>query len=195
MSVATPTPSRRRRNLQILAGAAAVLLVLGLIAALVVALSRPAPSTSAAAPAPAATATPTPEPTASPTAIEQARQHQEYRAYVSTVVQGGVAVVSGILGLAGCRDSREVCTARLSEASSQVSGMQEDLAATPAPDCLSAADQRLQDALGFQQKGLDTAREGVEAQNRVQLAQGLLLTTVGLWRAGQAIVAGRQSDC
>ncbi|HSR22651.1 MAG TPA: hypothetical protein VLW53_03805, partial [Candidatus Eisenbacteria bacterium] len=130
-----------------------------------------------------------------PTAIEQARQHQEYRAYVSTVVQGGVAVVSGILGLEGCRVSRVECTNRLSEASSQVSGMQRDLAATPAPDCLNAADQRLQDALGFQQKGLDTAREGVVAQNRVQLVQGLLLTAVGLWRAGQAIVSGRQADC
>ena len=60
---------------------------------------------------------------------------------------------------------------------------------------LSAAGQRLQDALTFQQRGLRTASTGVETENRVRLVQGLLLTGAGLWRAGQAIVAGRQSSC
>ena len=104
-------------------------------------------------------------------------------------------MVSDLIALETCRSGREQCVARLDAAADDAGTMQDRLETTPAPDCLSAAGQRLQDALTFQQRGLRTASTGVETENRVRLVQGLLLTGAGLWRAGQAIVAGRQSSC
>jgi len=174
-------------------GLLAVLVVGGLSIALAVVLLRPAPTT-AAAPAAQATAQPSASPSPAPAAGD-ARQHQQYRAYVSALVQGGTAVIADIGGLEGCRDGRPECVARLGQASNQVAALRRDLTANPAPSCLDAADERLQDALAFQQNGLDIAQAAVRTQNRLRLVQGLLLTAVGLWRSGQAIVAGRQSDC
>jgi hypothetical protein len=168
-----------------------LLLVLGLATALIVALTRPAPTAATREPAS------TPEPTASASAATpgDARQHEEYRAYVSTVVDGGTAVAAGMIGLSGCRVSRQACVDRLGEASDQVSRLRRSLSANPAPSCLTAADQRLLDALSFQQKGLDTTRDAVRSHDRLRLVQGLLLTSVGTWRAGQAVVEGRESNC
>jgi hypothetical protein len=188
--VAAASPPARHRTRWIALGVVAVLLVVGLSAALIAALVRPAPTSEAPAPA----STPEPSPGVVATAGD-ARQHEQYRAYVSTVVDGGTSVVAGMIGLSGCRVSRQVCVDRLGEASSQVSGMRRDLSASPAPQCLAAADERLQDALSFQQKGLDTARDAVRSHDRVRLVQGLLLTSAGLWRAGQAVAAGRESNC
>jgi len=67
--------------------------------------------------------------------------------------------------------------------------------ADPPPDCLNAADDRLQDALTFQGEGLDAARDGVQHRDRVRLLQGVLLTAVSLWRGGQAVIDVRWSSC
>jgi hypothetical protein len=197
--MASATPPARRRARWVALGVIVLLVVVGVTALLTALLFRPEPpatsSAPAATPAPVATPTPAPEATPGGAAADQAEQHERYRAYVSSVVEGSTAVVAGLLGLAGCRTSRAVCVDRLGAASDQVNSMQQDLTANPAPACLSSADQRLQDALGFQQKGLDIARDAVRTQDRVQLAQGLLLTTVGVWRGTQAIVDGRQANC
>jgi len=197
--VATATPPARRRSLLWVLVAICVVLVVAVGALLVVVLVRPAATV-------AATPTPTPEVTATPSpgtsgsgepsaAASQAQQHQQYRAYVSALVQGGTAVIADLAGLTGCRDGRPECASRLNDASNQVTSLQRSLQENPAPPCLSDADARLQDALTFQQKGLDTARNAVLSQNRIRLVQGLLLTAAGLWRSGQAIAAGREADC
>jgi hypothetical protein len=182
--------------------AIAVVLAVAVVALLVVVLVRPSPSSTAATPTPTPTSAPAATPTpgtsgsgepASP--IDQAQQHQQYRAYVSTVVQSGTSVIAGILGLSGCTDGRPQCLKHLNDASQQVSNMQDALQANPAPPCLSAADAQLQDSLTFQQKGLNIAHDAVASQNRLQLMQGLLLTGAGLYRGGQAIVSGRQANC
>jgi hypothetical protein len=176
-------------------GVGAALLVLGLSAALIVALVRPAPTTATPEPAATPVSTPEPGPAGAAATAGDAQQHQQYRAYVSTVVKGGTSVMAGMIGLSGCRASRQACLDRMGEASNQVGGLRRDLTANPAPPCLTAADQRLQDALSFQQTGLDTARDAVRSRDRVRLVQGLLLTGAGLWRSGQAVVAGRESNC
>jgi hypothetical protein len=197
---ATPpagTPPARRRSLLWVLVAIGLVIAVAVVGLLVAVLVRqPASPTAAATPTPTpAVTTPSPgsgEPSPAPS---QQQQHQEYRAYVSTLVQGGTAVIADIFGLAGCRDGRPECVKRLNDASNQVSSLQKDLAANPAPPCLSDADARLQDSLTFQQKGLDTARNAVLSQNRIRLMQGLLLTAVGLWRGGQAIADGRNANC
>ncbi|HEY7199669.1 MAG TPA: hypothetical protein VIC57_05635 [Candidatus Dormibacteraeota bacterium] len=188
-----------RRHLRFWAlTAVGVALLMILTALLVVSLTRQTPSgagaSAAATPTPAFEPTPSPSP--SPDSATAAQQHKEYRAYVSTVVRGSVAVIASLGGLVGCRDgSRSECAGHIHDAKDQVSSLQSDLDANPAPPCLASADAMLQDALTFQQKGLDTAQTAVEDQNRVRLVQGVLLTAVGLWRGGEAIVTGRQADC
>jgi len=189
---------RRRRLIWVLA-AIGLVVVFGLAVFLTVLLVRPAsPSTSAApTPTPAAAPTPTPTPGTSgePAPAASQAQQQQYRAYVSTLIQGGTSVLASMAGLADCRNGRPQCARSLNDASNQVSALQRDLAANPAPQCLAAADQRLQDSLTFQKNGLDTAQRGIRTQNRVQVAQGLLLTAAGLWRSTQAIADGRQANC
>ena len=191
--MASRIPAERRRPLLIGIAVVAVLLIAGLSVLAAYALTRPAPTS--ARPAPAGTPTATPSPTATPPPADRSAERRQYRAYVATVVQGGTAVVSGMIGLVGCRTSRAECVTRIDSASGQVSSLQDDLAANPAPPCLDAADQRLQDALSFQQKGLAIAHDGVQKEDRLHAVQGLLLTVAGLWRGGQAIVAGRESNC
>jgi hypothetical protein len=200
--VATAAPPVRRRSLLWVLVAIGLVLVVAVVSLLVVVLVRqPSSPTAAASPTPGATATATPAPGTTgsgetlPPAVSQAQQHQQYRAYVSTLVQGGTAVIADLIGLVGCRDGRAQCASRLDDASNQVTSLQKDLATNPAPPCLSDADAKLQDALTFQQKGLDTARNAVLSQNRIRLVQGLLLTAAGLWRSGQAISEGRSADC
>ena len=53
----------------------------------------------------------------------------------------------------------------------------------------------MQDGLSLMRSGLDVAHDAVQAQDRVRLAQGAALTTAGLWRSGQGVVAARRSDC
>lgn len=197
MTSAAVQPAGRRRPLLWVLVAIGAVLAVGLAVLLTALLVRPSASTgTATTPTSAPTATPAPVPSVEPSpAVDQTQAHAQYRAYVSTVIQGGTAVLASLAGLEACRDGRPACVNQLNDASRQVQSMQQDLKATPAPPCLTAADQRLQDALTFQQKGLDTARAGVTAQNRVQAVQGLLLTTAGVWRATQAVVDGRQADC
>jgi hypothetical protein len=189
----------RRRSLLWALVAIGLVLVVAVVSLLVVVLVRQPAGPSAAAsptPTPGATATPGTSGSGEPSsAVSQAQQHQQYRAYVSTLVQGGTAVIADMIGLTGCRDGRAECASRLNDASNQVTSLQMDLAANPAPPCLSGADAKLQDSLTFQQKGLDTARNAVLSQNRIRLVQGLLLTAAGLWRSGQAISEGRGADC
>lgn len=195
-------PPARRRSLTLPLIATCVVLALAVIALLVLVLVRQSPSSTAATPTPTHTTAPGASPTpgtsgsgepASP--IDQAQQHQQYRTYVSTVVQSGTAVVAGILNLSGCTVGRPQCLKHINDASQQVTDMQNALQANPAPPCLSAADAQLQDSLTFQQKGLNIAHDAVASQNRLQLMQGLLLTAAGLYRSGQAIVSGRQANC
>jgi len=193
--MAAATPPARRRALWWVLGAVALLLLFGLALLLAVMVARPQSTGATPALAPTASPTPAPSPGDARTATDSAGQHAQYRAYVSTVVEGGTAVIDGLVGLEGCRVSREDCMNRLGDASAEVGSMREGLTAAPAPACLSAADQRLQDALSFQQRGLDTTRNGVHTQDRVRLVQGMLLTGAGLWRAGQAISDGRRSNC
>jgi hypothetical protein len=192
MTTEAARPSGGRRRLVWVLVAIGAVVVVGLAVLLTVILSRPAPTSATGAPTAAATPVPSVEP--SP-AADQAQAHAQYRAYVSTVIQSGTSVLASLGGLEACRDSRPACVKQLDDASRQVQSMQRDLNATPAPACLTEADQRLQDALTFQQKGLDTARAGVLAQNRIQAMQGLLLTAAGVWRSSQAIVDGRQANC
>jgi len=181
--------------------AISAVLAVAVIALLVLVLVRPAPSSAAATPTPTPTTTapgasPTPGTSGEPASpVDQAQQHQQYRTYVSTVVQSGTAVVAGVLGITGCRDGKPQCLMHINDASQQVSNMQDALQANPAPPCLSEADAQLQDSLTFQMKGLNTAHDALVSQNRLQLMQGLMLTAAGLYRGGQAIVAGRGADC
>lgn len=128
------------------------------------------------------------------TAASDARR-QRFRGYVARVIVGGTGVIAGLVGLEGCRAGRGECVGRIGGAVDQVAGLRRDLQANPAPPCLDAADQDLEDALSFMQTGLETARSAVRSHDRVSLVQGLLLTAAGLWRAGQAVVAARRSNC
>jgi hypothetical protein len=110
-------------------------------------------------------------------------------------VTHGTALAGATAGLQDCRVSRERCEQRIAEASDQVDQFQRALSVDPAPACLSVADQRLRDGLSFEGRGLGLAGQAMEARNRLKLAQGLLLVTVGAWREGQAIWAARQSNC
>jgi hypothetical protein len=170
----------------------AAIVVVGL-SVLLTALLLPRPQETAAQPTPAAT--PAPSPSASPDRAAADEQHRQYRAYVTTVLTGGASVIASMSGLESCRTSRAACLTALDDASQQVSSLDQDLASTPAPPCLSAANEKLEDAVSFWERGLSAAHDAVQTQNRVQLVQGVLLTTAGNWRAGQAIVSARQSDC
>jgi hypothetical protein len=145
--------------------------------------SQPAPSASPLQPA----SSPSPSPTG--------QQGQRYRTYVSTAMTDATALAAALTGLEGCGVSREVCKHRIGEASTQVAQFQRELAANPAPTCLSGADQRLRDGLSFESRGLSLAEQAVDSRNRLKLAQGLLLVAAGTWREGQAIWAARHSDC
>jgi hypothetical protein len=180
----------RRRILWIGVGVVAMVAVLGLAFLLGTALARPSANTTTAAPSPTPVGVPSPSP--SPTAEQDRAQ---YRAYVSAAIRGGASVVASLAGLEGCRDSRPQCVSSLNQASEEVSDMQHQLLANPPPSCLADANGRLMDALSFQQQGLELAEEAVRSENRIQLAQGLLLTTAGAWRGGQALADIRRSDC
>jgi hypothetical protein len=195
MTTEAARPSGGRRRLVWVLVAIGAVLVVGLAVLLTAILSRPGPTSGTGTPAAAPTGPPTPVPSVEPSPADQTQAHAQYRAYVSTVIQSGTSVLASLGGLEACRDGRPACVQQLNDASRQVESMQHDLNANPAPPCLTEADQRLQDSLTFQQKGLDTARAGVVAQNRVQAMQGLLLTAAGVWRASQAIVDGRQANC
>lgn len=184
------TAPRRHLGFWALAAGAAVVIVI-LSALLAVALTRQTPVPVAATPTP----TPTPASSPSPDAAAVQKDHQEYRAYVSSVLQSGAAVVASLTGLAGCRDDRDQCATNLHAAGDEVASMQSTLNANPPPECLTTADAMLRDALTFMQKGMDAAETGVRSENRVRLVQGALLTAAGTWRAGQAVVTARQSDC
>jgi hypothetical protein len=153
-----------------------------LAVAVVLALAAPVTSGAQAAPNPGSRG-PTDE------------QHQLYRAYVSTIVQNGASVIVSTMALTGCRDGRAKCLALIQDASKQVSQMQSALESTPPPDCLATTDEKLQDALAFQQNGLSTAESAVKQQNRLRLVQGALLTVAGAWRAGQAVASAREASC
>jgi hypothetical protein len=187
------TATRGRRLWTLVAAAVAVVIIVVLAVLLVVALARPAPVAVSTTPTPS----PEPTPSASPSPAATTQQdHREYRAYVSAAIQGGAAVVASLGGLVDCRDGgQSVCASRIHDASDQVATYQDDLAANPAPQCLSDADAKLQDALTFLHRGLDTAEDAVTSQNRVRLAQGALLSAAGVWRAGQAVRDARQSNC
>ena len=194
--MAAPRPPGRHRARWALLGVAGLLIALTLAGLSVTALIRTEPVSAPASPAPVTqTPTPTPTPSTPAAAAESVRQQRQYRVYVSDVVVGGTAVVASMVGLAGCRMGQVECVHRLDQASGSVGSLQQRVTANPAPSCLGAADRKLQDALAFQHQGLDLAREGVEMRNRVWLLQGALLTGAGLWRAGQAVVDGRRSEC
>jgi len=179
-----------------LLGVTAVLVVVLAVTVVALLLRSPAPPATGAT-ATRETLTPAPEqltPSASPSPGAP-QQPQRYRDYVSTAVTHGAALAGAISGLADCRHSRAECRQRIVEASGQVDEFQRALAANPAPACLNLADQRLHDGLSFERRGLDLAAQAVEARNRLKLAQGLLLVTVGTWREGQAIAAARHSNC
>ncbi|MDQ6774002.1 MAG: hypothetical protein M3024_13640, partial [Candidatus Dormibacteraeota bacterium] len=140
-----------------------------------------------------------PGPSASPSAstpISPEQQHQEYRAYVAAAVANTAAVVAALSGVQPCfNEDRPGCLQAIGHASDQVDSFESDLSANPAPPCLTTADERLRDALTFWRRGLGTAHDAVQSENRVQLAQAALLTTAGTWRAGQAVVSARESAC
>jgi len=185
--VATSASRMPRRQTLLLLAVIAVL-VLGLGVTLVALMSGSA--------APAGTAPAVSQPASSPSPSPGGQQQQQrYRAYVSTAVTHGTALAGATAGLQDCRTSRERCEQRIAEASEQVDQFQSALSVDSAPACLSVADQRLRDGLSFEGRGLGLAGQAMEARNRLKLAQGLLLVTVGAWREGQAIWAARQSDC
>lgn len=188
--------AKRSRWLLPVAGVALVALV-G-VAVLAFVLSRPAqqaasqPASSAAAPTPS----PQTQPSASPASQQTSQQeHERYRTYVSTVIVDATAVAAATLDLQGCRSDRSACVGRLDEASNQVSSFQRDLLTTPAPACLTQADELLRDGLGFLGRGFEAAKKGVGATNRVQVMQGILLLGAGWWRGAQAVNQARQADC
>jgi hypothetical protein len=192
-------PVARRRRPWLLPIAALTMVVVVGVTVLAIGLLRPdqlasAPAASTAAPAPAAAAAAA-RSLSSPAPQTSAQEHQQYRNYVSTVVIDATAVVASTGNLAGCRSDRTECVSRLKEAGHQVRAFQADLAKTPAPACLSKADDLLRDGLGFLSRGFDMAQKGVNSTNRVQVVQGILLLTAGWWRGGQAISQARESSC
>jgi hypothetical protein len=149
----------------------------------------PTPSPASAAPEAAA-------PISSPAMPTTAAQdHQQYRTYVSTVIIDATGVLAATGNLAACRSDRTECVSKVNQAGQQVSGFQKDLAATPAPACLSATDELLRDGLTFQARGFQLAEQGVKATDRVQVAQSLLLLAAGWWRGGQAVAKATGSSC
>ena len=124
-----------------------------------------------------------------------AQGHQQYRTYVSTVIIDATGVLAATGNLAACRSDRTECVSTVNQAGQQVSGFQKDLAATPAPACLSATDELLRDGLTFQARGFQLAEQGVKATDRVQVAQSLLLLAAGWWRGGQAVAKATGSSC
>lgn len=185
----------RRQALWIGLGVVGLVIVVGIAFFVGTTLARPA-ATSTAAPTPTPTPIAEPSPSPSPTSAAAAAQDRaQYRAYVSAAIRGGASVAASLAGLERCRDGRPDCVTSLDQASQQVTEMQQNLAANPPPACLEEVNGRLTDALSFQQQGLDLTSGAVESHNRVQLIQGLLLTTAGGWRAGQALADLRVSDC
>jgi hypothetical protein len=179
-------------------GPVAAAVAVAVVAATVLAILLSVPRTEAPTrPAPAPATTPRPAPRASPAPSNESerQQHQMYRVYVSTVVQQGTGLVAALGGLQACRIDRATCVERVNSARQQVAGFQSELASTPAPACLSRADDLLRDGLQFQDRGLGLAGDAIPARDRVRMAQGLLLVVAGLWRETQAVVAGRQASC
>src|SRR5690348_13405171 len=117
-----PSTARRRRFWIALAALAIAVVAVGLLLATV--LARPAPPIAGRAPMPSATATPAPQPGSGSTATtgDAAQQHEQYRAYMTEVVEGGTAVAAGLIGLEGCRAGRAECANRLADARNQVGG-------------------------------------------------------------------------
>ena len=115
--------------------------------------------------------------------------------YVSTVIIDATGVLAATGGLAACRSDRTECVSRVNQAGQQVSAFQKDLETTPAPACLSSADDLLRDGLTFQSRGFELAEKGVKSTDRVQVVQGILLVIAGWWRGGQAVVTARESNC
>jgi hypothetical protein len=193
------TASSRRAWLLPVAVTVAVVLFGGTIVAIVLARApQPAsPPASAVAPTPSpASAAPEAAPISSPAMPTTAAQdHQQYRTYVSTVIIDATGVLAATGGLAACRSDRTECVSKVNQAGQQVSGFQKDLAATPAPACLSATDELLRDGLTFQARGFQLAEQGVKATDRVQVAQSLLLLAAGWWRGGQAVAKATGSSC
>jgi hypothetical protein len=177
----------------------AVVLFGGTIVAIVLARApQPAsPPASAVAPTPSpASAAPEAAPISSPAMPTTAAQdHQQYRTYVSTVIIDATGVLAATGNLAACRSDRTECVSKVNQAGQQVSGFQKDLAATPAPACLSATDELLRDGLTFQARGFQLAEQGVKATDRVQVAHSLLLLAAGRWRGGQAVAKATGSSC
>jgi hypothetical protein len=189
------TGRTRRGGVYVLLAAVTVVAVVAL-ALLATVLSRPAATSARTALGTAQPAGPTGAgPSHGGIAADPEQQRQRYRAYVWTATQDGLAVVGALAGLEGCRRGRTECMSALGEASDQVGALRRDLRVSRAPDCLVAADQQLQDALAFQQSGLDMARDAVRSRNHGSLAQGVMLTMAGLWGAAQAVTAARQSEC
>jgi hypothetical protein len=193
------TASSRRAWLLPVAVTVAVVLFGGTIVAIVLARApQPAsPPASAVAPTPSpASAAPEAAPISSPAMPTTAAQdHQQYRTYVSTVIIDATGVLAATGNLAACRSDRTECVSKVNQAGQQVSGFQKDLAATPAPACLSATDELLRDGLTFQARGFQLAEQGVKATDRVQVAQSLLLLAAGWWRGGQAVAKATGSSC
>ena len=204
--VSEPTPgskystaSSRRAWLLPVAVTIAVVLFGGTIVAIVLARApqpaSPPPSAVAPTPSPSSAA---PEVASSPSPAmptTAAQDHQQYRTYVSTVIIDATGVLAATGNLAACRSDRTECVSKVNQAGQQVSGFQKDLAATPAPACLSATDELLRDGLTFQARGFQLAEQGVKATDRVQVAQSLLLLAAGWWRGGQAVAKATGSSC
>jgi hypothetical protein len=193
------TASSRRAWLLPVAVTVAVVLFGGMIVAIVLARAPQSASAPASAVAPTpspASAAPEAAPISSPAMPTTAAQdHQQYRTYVSTVIIDATGVLAATGGLAACRSDRTECVSKVNQAGQQVSGFQKDLAATPAPACLSATDELLRDGLTFQARGFQLAEQGVKATDRVQVAQSLLLLAAGWWRGGQAVAKATGSSC
>jgi hypothetical protein len=195
--MAESAPSQRRHLawvwVVVLGVISLVALGLGVtVVALLLQPAAPAATATATAPTPAPVSS---EPAPKPAASAPGQQQQRYRAYVSAIVTNGTALGGAMAALQDCRVSRDQCEQRIAEASNQVDQFQRALSANPAPQCLSAADQRLRDGLSFQGRGLGLAEQAIGARNRVKMLQGMLLVTAGTWREGQAIMAARQSAC
>lgn len=156
----------------------------------------PAPATTPA-PAPAITPAPSPASTPSPSPATSSEGQQRYRAYVSTVLIDGASLVSATAaGLQNCVSSRrDACKKALSDARGQVVTFQSDLDRNPPPSCMDNADPQLRAGLGFYQKGIELAQEGVNQRNRLRMVQGLLLIGAATWRTGQAVRTARSSAC
>jgi hypothetical protein len=194
-------PPRRVPTWLLVVGAVLVVVLVALVAVVATIALRPAPE--AAAPVPtaspgAAASEPAPAATAAPGAASSTMSEEDqkrYRTYVSTFVRRGTAIAVALGALQDCRAGRPQCHDRLIDARAKIDDYQHQLDATPAPSCLSGADERMRDGLAFQAQGLQLMQSAIDAQDRVALAQGIGLVVAGVWREGQAVAAARSSDC